>query len=227
MPVMDGLEATHIIRKECSTTLPILAMTANAMAQDRQACLEAGMNDHITKPIDFTTLTQKLSEYLTHQKGTPSETGNNSASDKQLPPASEPSAPPENPVVDKKAGSETDQDFPAELPGLHIDEALSRIGGKTKLYLRLLEDFQSNYLDVRDQIIEHLENDDPETAKRLAHTMKGLSGTVGAADLQKSAAALEKSINNGEALDEIRKKVDTYYQCFNTALDSAKSLTGK
>ena len=227
MPVMDGLEATRIIRKECSTTLPILAMTANAMAQDRQACLEAGMNDHITKPIDFTTLTQKLSEYLTNQKATPSETGNNLASDKQLPPPSEPPAPPQTSVSEKKKSSEIDKDFPAELPGLHIDEALSRIGGKTKLYLRLLEDFQNNYLDVRDQIIEHLESDDPETAKRLAHTMKGLSGTVGATDLQKSAAALEKSINSGEALEEIRKKVDAYYQCFNTALDSAKSLTGK
>ena len=68
MPVMDGLEATKAIRmleREDAKKIPIIAMTANAFEEDRKACLEAGMNEHIGKPIDIPRLKRAITKLLT------------------------------------------------------------------------------------------------------------------------------------------------------------------
>jgi signal transduction histidine kinase/CheY-like chemotaxis protein len=71
MPVMDGIEATRVIRSDPRfDSLPIIAMTANAMAADRDKCLEAGMNDHIPKPIDAQELFRVLSHWTRANKAT-------------------------------------------------------------------------------------------------------------------------------------------------------------
>jgi hypothetical protein len=72
MPTMDGLEATRLIRRSIGADeLPIIAMTAHAMEQERQLCLDAGMNDHLTKPVDPKSLTRTLGRWITgHRKET-------------------------------------------------------------------------------------------------------------------------------------------------------------
>ena len=72
MPVMDGYEATHRIRADVRfKNLPIIAVTANTSAQDRQQCLLAGMNDHVGKPFDFTLLVDKVVQYVDKARGKP------------------------------------------------------------------------------------------------------------------------------------------------------------
>jgi len=69
MPVMDGLEATRLIRGRIDAThLPIIAMTAYAMEQERQMCLDAGMNDHLTKPVDPKNLARTLGRWITPER---------------------------------------------------------------------------------------------------------------------------------------------------------------
>jgi PAS domain S-box-containing protein len=171
MPVMDGFTATSNIREDNQfQDLPILAMTANATVEDRDRCLEAGMNDHIAKPIKPQLLFEALLKWI--------EPG-----DRELP---------ESPDLEGLDSQESD-DLP-ELPGIDTEAGLARMGGKVSAYRKLLLKFVDNQSNAMAEIEAAIRNGDQELAVRLAHTLKGVGGAIGCNTLQQSAAKLEKAL---------------------------------
>ena len=177
MPVMDGFEATRKIRQDARfANLPILAMTANAMAGDKEKCVESGMNDHIAKPIDVTQLFLTLAKWLK-----PKQTGGAAT------------ATPIN-AASKNVRSEGVPD----VEGLDIKTALGRVGGSVKLLRKLIHRFRETQLDVMTRIKSAMESSDVETAVREAHTVKGLAGNIGATLMAERAALVEGMLKRGE-----------------------------
>jgi PAS domain S-box-containing protein len=185
MPVMDGIAATIEIRRQSRfDNLPIVAMTANVMAAERQKCLEAGMNDHVPKPIDPAVLFGALARWLT--------------------PREEPDAGPRRrPATLADLADDFD---PAGLTidGLDVKLGLSRVLGKRRLYSDLLLKFARDQTKAPELLQEALETGDLATAQRLVHTAKGLAGNIGATRLQEQAALLETAIRDRAP----RSKVD-------------------
>ncbi len=175
MPVMDGIAATRAIRQrpDCAD-LPIVAMTANAMSDDREDCLAAGMNDHLAKPIAPAQLWEKLLQWIKPHEAT------------------NPPGPTTGCARPGKA--EPACTLPDDIPGLDIPAGLARAMGREKLYLTLLEKFVSGHRDFAIQLDNALAQDDRETAERLAHTLKGSSAQIGANQLAASAEKLESAI---------------------------------
>jgi len=171
MPVMDGLTATRLIREDLGqTTLPIVAMTANAMPADRAACLEAGMNDHVGKPFDL----DHLVRVLRWRAGWP-----------EIPAA----APVPVPVA---ASALTIVRDAAIAAGVELDSAVSRLGSKPELYLRMLSSFVEDLCTLPRQLLSHRASGDRMAASYLLHTLKGLAATLGANTLSAEAARAEK-----------------------------------
>jgi CheY-like chemotaxis protein len=176
MPVMDGFDATRVIREiPAFKDLPIIAMTANAMAGDREKCLAAGMNEHVAKPIDPDLLFKALTAWIAPGTRTPSAA---EASD---------SAP--------KAAMEST--LPHSLPGIDKAMALKRLGGNAALLQQILATFLHDHHDDAQNIRRALESDDMQLAKRIAHTLKGVAGSVGAIEVQPAAAALDAALAKG------------------------------
>ena len=180
MPVMDGLQATAAIRQiPALAHLPIVAMTANAMQQDRERCLAAGMNDFVAKPIDPDELWAVLLRWV-RPRGLDG-----------VPPAPV-SVLPVEAVPPGGAGlPATGFDVIGEL-----DEAagLRSVAGNRPLWLSLLRRFAARYGRCAQDIGEALDRGDAASAERLAHTVKGLAGTLGAGRLQHLARQLEVAI---------------------------------
>jgi len=171
MPVMGGYDAARTIRKNPAyQELPIVAMTANAMVGDRERALESGMNDHIAKPIDpkqlFAALVQRI-------------------------PPGDRAIPEYYLAALKEDRTEEDENLPETLPGLDIATGVSRVGGNSKLYLNLLQKFKQNQAGAVDEIKRAVEGTDSELSVRLVHTIKGVSGNIGAMDLHEAAKDLE------------------------------------
>ncbi|MBM4327558.1 MAG: response regulator [Deltaproteobacteria bacterium] len=180
MPVMGGLEATQEIRRdERLKDLPIIAMTAHAMAGDREKSIEVGMNDHVTKPVDPDQLISVLVKWI--------EPGHRETSE----------GPSESSIASKKV----EDVLPAELPGISIASGLRRVAGNRQLYSKLLCKFKDGQGNVVEQIKAALQSGDAETAARLAHTVKGVSGILGGDNLYRAAAELEKAIKEGKNLN--------------------------
>jgi CheY-like chemotaxis protein len=182
MPEMDGYQATAKLRSDGRfKTMPIIAMTAHATIEERQRCLAAGMNDHIPKPIDPGTLFETVSRFY------------------------KPLAPPISVAESNSTGTGnhiTAENLPS-IPGLDAREGLSRVGGNRKLYLKLLHEFVEQQGSAATQIDQELERGEPERAERLAHTVKGVAGNLGAKAVQAGAGALEKLIHARARPEEV------------------------
>lgn len=176
MPEMDGMEATRQIRaigKAGIDKLPILAMTANAMAGDRERSLEAGMNDHVTKPIDPDELFSALLRWI-------------KPGEREIPEDLK-----EHPAGEEKQVSP--ESFP-EIPGIDSKTGIGRVGGNVRLYRELLGKFVRDSAQAHQDVIDALAWNNRELAQRIAHTVKGTSGNIGASDLSTAAAAVESAI---------------------------------
>ncbi|MBF0447267.1 MAG: response regulator [Magnetococcales bacterium] len=188
MPVMDGLAATREIRKSPQfNALPIIAMTANAMIGDRDACLTAGMQDHITKPIDPSALYSTLAKWIK-----PSVARHEQSVKKM---DSRPN------VMDSRSDNQ-----PLLVPNLQeIDtrQGLLRLSGNAKSYMRLLVSFQKSQREATLTIASALQLKDFNSAERVAHTLKGLAATVGAKKLSETASPLEIAIRDRSQSDHI------------------------
>ena len=172
MPVMDGFTATARIRHHLGRTrLPIIAMTANAMATDREACLAAGMNDHVGKPFDLATLVATLRRHTGRGALPAGQAAATPAPD--LPPA----------VLAE-----------ATQRGIALAPALARLGGHRRVYRRLLADFDTELADLPDRLAAQLQRGQPGEAGRLMHTCKGLAGTLGLQPLATLAADAERAL---------------------------------
>ena len=183
MPVMDGVTATIEVRKTISAgQLPIVAMTANAMVQDKEKCMAAGMQDFVTKPIDpevlWETLLRVIRPKATRQSATASNVNPLSASGSS---AIAPIA------IDRFV-------LPTGIPGLDSELGLRRVSGKIALYETILRKYISGQATVVDELRAAVTQQDFELAKRLAHTTKGVSGNIGATEVQGIAAEIEAGL---------------------------------
>ena len=185
MPEMDGYQATRKIRSDARfATLPIVAMTAHATMEERQRCLEAGMDDHVAKPIDPALLFETLER---HRRPAPAAAAAPAPEPARgasaTPPAAAPSPAPRD---------------AAELPavdGLDTADGLRRVAGNRKLYVKLLREFVARQGPAADEAAAALARGDTAVAERLAHTVKGVAGSLGARGVQEAAGALEKGIS--------------------------------
>ncbi len=170
MPVMDGFEATRLIRNNSQLkNIPIIAMTAHALKGDRERCISAGMNDHVAKPIDPDILFDTLAKWLI---------------------TNEMSAPPEHPNPHPVLKSEKVEPE-LDLPGIDTRIGLFRVNNNRTLYLKLLNSFVRDFSSAHEKILRYLENNDRESAKRMAHSIKGVAANIGANTLSSRAADLE------------------------------------
>ena len=170
MPEMDGYEATRRLREHWGTdVLPIIAMTAHALPEERRKCLAAGMNDHVTKPIDVAELHETLCRWI-----------------KPRPGQSEASA------GDNEAAT-PGEDVP-DVPGIHTGEGLARLGGHVAMYRSLLQQFAREKREVAAQLSILLNAGDIATCRLVAHTLKGVAGNLGIADIAETAANLETAL---------------------------------
>jgi len=188
MPVMDGYEASQELRRRPELhDLPIVAMTANAMAGDREKALAAGMNDHVAKPIDPQQLVAAIRRWFVpvHEAALKRDPA---AREAAAPPAPEPATPQQ----------ESDA-LPAALDGLDIENGLRRVAGNRKLYRTLLAKFAASQSDVVDRIRADLLAGDLAAAQRSAHTVKGIAGNLGARDVQAAAGRVESGFRDGRA----------------------------
>ena len=183
MPVLDGFGATRVIRKQMQLVrLPIIAMTANAMASDRIECLAVGMNEHVGKPFDLDNLVHTL------LRVTGFKVSETMAADAPQPVSSQATAI----TPDALETSEVD-----------VAGALTRMGGLTALYLRLAHQFLDTLADELAALQASLSGERAH-ATLLAHSLKGTAGVLGALRLSQMAAGLEKLCKAGAGDDELK-----------------------
>ena len=188
MPVMDGLTSTREIRKIAALArLPIVAMTANAMEQDRRLCIEAGMNDAVIKPIDPKALWAALVRWLPPRNAEPAPVRGTAGAE---PPARRPA--------------------PDDLPrvaGLDTELGLSRVLNKKPLYLTILRRFAAGYGSLGEKIQAALSIGDLATAERLAHSAKSVAANIGATGIQELAAGLEVALKQSDSAAEVQQRL--------------------
>ena len=176
MPVMDGLEATRNIRSRLGRhDLPIVAMTANAMASDRAACLAAGMTDHVGKPFDVAQLVRVILRHLGR------EIVDGAVTSPGVPETAADAHP--DPVV-----------AAAREAGIEMTEALARLGGRRPVYMRLAKGFLDDLAELPSTLAAHVTAADHEDLLRTLHTAKGVAGTLGMSRLAATLRATESAV---------------------------------
>lgn len=209
MPEMDGFEATRAIRKDSRyNDIAIIAMTADAMTGVREKVIEAGMNDYVTKPIDPKELWRALIKWVKPGKrDIPKDFKN-------------------------KTENLNDTIIIPEIAGLDIIDGLSRVIGNKILYKSLILKFTQDFVDSPEEIRRKLEEKDTASAERIAHTIKGVSGNIGAKKLQEKAEHLEKAIkekkneNYKVLLSDLQESLEELIHAINEAgLEEEKKNT--
>ncbi|MBF0448471.1 MAG: response regulator [Magnetococcales bacterium] len=189
MPVMDGFAATEEIRKQISSdVLPILAMTANVMAGDREKCLKVGMNDHIAKPIEPARLYDALIRHIRAKPGTP------------------PNQPDSFVITTDQSHGPDAVAFP-DLAGIDVKTGIRNVGGNQDLYLKILTKYTNNQRNAAKIMAASLQNGHLKEIIQTAHTLKGVSATIGATTLAMLAATIEKAVQEQKKSKRISKLI--------------------
>ncbi|MBF0379919.1 MAG: transporter substrate-binding domain-containing protein [Magnetococcales bacterium] len=204
MPVMDGYTASREIRKKAEfKDFPIIAMTANAMAGDREKVLEAGMNDHIAKPINVRDMFTTMAKWITP--------ANPLYQDSEDAAVTEPSQPQQEELI-----------IP-DIHGINTEAGLDTTQGNKKLYLKLLKKFTKGQGGFKTEFNNAIDQNDHATATRIAHTLKGVAGNLGASLLQEMAKNLESTCDqkaDKEVIEEAFSSVMLELTPILAALDS-------
>ncbi len=205
MPEMDGYEATRRIRSDARfVDLPIIAMTAHALVEERQKVLEVGMNDHISKPIDPDVMFETLRRHF-HKGRSPVQ---------------------HMACVDE---SPAEQVPVPEIEGFDMRGGIRRVAGNVKLYWDLLRRFVEGQHDAAARVREALQAGDAALAERVAHTVKGVSGNLGAGEVQAAAGELERCIAGGDVeaakqiLERFASALQTAIARVSSALDAVRA----
>jgi PAS domain S-box-containing protein len=189
MPVMDGYSATRQLRRsERFSNLPIIAMTANAMSGDRERALDSGMNDYVSKPVEPDEMRQVVYRWTIG--------GSEVTEPARLPPA------PEKPAA----------------IALDLDAALRRASGNMALLIKMMQRFQADAPNFAHNFEEMRAGTDIEGAVRVAHSLKGIAGTIGLLELQNAAGKLEAAVRDEGSEDDIREAYSNTLQALEQAL---------
>jgi CheY-like chemotaxis protein len=171
---MDGFTATKLLRSDPRLqNLPVIAMTAHALVEERQRCLDAGMNDHVSKPIDPDSLFSTLMRWAKPKQAV-------------------------GPQASSTRVKAPDETVLPEIVGINLADGLKRVAGNRRLYRDLLGQFATKQCDAATQISTALEGGDLKLAERIAHTVKGVAGNLGITEVQSVAQKLEKALRGGE-----------------------------
>ncbi|MDQ7091257.1 MAG: response regulator [Methylococcales bacterium] len=187
MPEMDGYETCRQIRRNLKyQDLPIIALTAHAMSDIKDKCLHAGMNDYASKPFKMNELLSIFARWV--QPQIEKEPANVF-----------------EPVISQPTSVQ--QEF-SNLSGIDVELALDRLGGKESIFRKLLLSFEADFTDITNKINEAFCLKDEETASRLVHSLKGVSGNLSAYKLYEKSQKLEDAINNQENCFEALSECD-------------------
>ena len=211
MPIMDGLATTKIIRQDDRfSELPIIAMTANAMTQDVQLCLETGMNDHISKPIDVEDLFAKINRWIIAKNPSKKTTGDS----------------------EKRSGKKhlSKEDF-SGIPNLNVSRALKRFGGQIEVFSKILQQFANSRQSMGSDLLAAVKKEDYKSAEFIAHTLRGVTGNIGADSLASELEALESQIKQSQpdmqGVLAIKDALDSLVTHIRSVLDQETSGEGK
>lgn len=218
MPEMDGLDAARAIRAQSVySRLPIIAMTANAFAENRDACIAAGMNDFVAKPVVPAILYAKLLRWLPPAS---SDTDHRSAALNVLPllPA---------PDTTRDLGENRTQTSMGlqSIPGLDVVRGLSTVRGNMDKYVRLLRLFANSHEQDIERVREHLDQGDAQDAKRVIHSLKGVAGTLAANRIWELATQLDAGFREDTEQPERAQLLDQCDQELKALASAVLSLT--
>ncbi|SIO39489.1 hybrid sensor histidine kinase/response regulator [Halodesulfovibrio marinisediminis] len=209
LPGMDGFETTKRVREDLELTeLPVIAMTAHALKEDREKAAQAGMNGYLTKPVELDALVQLLKEHAPRQPQPESfshdinETGQLSAESSN------------SRVVDYPV-------LPDNLPGLAIAEGVERLNGKSRIYLLVVKTFFETYADAAKDIRALFDARDWKGVAGKAHTLAGASGNISAKELFACAEKLEQCAKAGKVDVAV---IDALEEALQTVCASMKRL---
>jgi two-component system sensor histidine kinase/response regulator len=195
MPVMDGVTATKKIREIFDfDSLPIVAMTANIMQEDKDQCFSAGMNDYVAKPIEPNDLWTLLLKWIRPRKQSTSKVAKGKSYGQKI-------------------------KIPSHIKGLDTKLGLHRVLNKELFYISILKSFVTTQSTTIEQIEIALNANNLEVAQRLTHTLKGMLGSIGALPLQEYVRQLESAIKNNEDRLEIENKLTELKPLLNTMIN--------
>jgi signal transduction histidine kinase/CheY-like chemotaxis protein/HPt (histidine-containing phosphotransfer) domain-containing protein len=215
MPVMDGITATQAIRETWSADrLPIVAMTAHAHEEERRRCLSAGMNDHISKPVDPALLMRTLERWLKADGPAPAPVTPLAVSPDTAPADIPVAAPAASPAL-----------LPDSLPPFDLRAALLRVNGKASLLRKLIVAFGETYANTAQDLRSYIAGGLLPDARRLAHSLKGVAGSLELPDIQRCAAQIERLLADQET-DRAREAIDDLEALLTPAVAAARSLAG-